>query len=121
MALLSGPIKAVELELISRRVVPIHLNQLRHTPAAVPALEMQHKVNRIRDAAPDSMKGQLNIRLQHAARKPADDLRGRVCVDRGQASGMAGVERLGKIEGFGATDLADQDPVGPGGAIPIRD
>src|SRR6516225_3257457 len=56
---LSGPIKTLELELISRRVVPVHLNQLRHTPAAVPALEMQHQVDRIRDAAPDSVKGQL--------------------------------------------------------------
>src|SRR5947199_5204297 len=80
---------------------------------AVHAREMNYNVNGFRNRCSDASERQTDIRSEHAVCEPRERLLCGVCMDCAQAAEMTCVEGLQEVKRFRASDLADQDSIGP--------
>jgi len=87
-------------------------NNFGNPAPAAGALDVDDDLDRVGDLALERSVGDFEAGLQDATAEPGDCLPRRVGVNRGQAPGMAGVQRLKQVVGFLAPDFADDQPVG---------
>ena len=80
---------------------------------AVHTSKVNYNVNGVRDRFSNASKWQTDIRSEHAVCEPRERLLCGVCMDCAQAAKMTCVEGLQEVERFRASDLADQDSIGP--------
>ena len=76
-------------------------------------LELDDDVDGRGDLLADGPDRQLEAGHQHHGLEPGQGVAGGVGVDGGDRAGVTGVHGLEHVEGLAATDLADDDPVGP--------
>ena len=74
--------------------------------------DLDQQVERARDLLSDRTEGQVDACCQHQRLEAGQRVTGRVRVDRRQRALVARVHRLEHVQGLGAADLADDDPVG---------
>ncbi len=95
------------------RIDASHFRNLRHHAAtAGQAGNLHDQVDGRGNLAVDRKHRQIGGH-QHQHLHAFDHFLGTVGVDRGEAAVVAGVHRLEHVEGFAATALADNNPVGP--------
>ena len=75
--------------------------------------DVHDEVNRQRDGFARAPVRQSDVGGQHTVRQAREGLLRGVRVDGAQAAEMPGVQRLQQVERFRATDLADEDAIGP--------
>ena len=73
--------------------------------------DLDQQVERARDLLSDRTEGQVDACCQHQRLEAGQRVTGRIRVDRRQRALVARVHRLEHVQGLGAADLADDDPV----------
>ena len=76
------------------------------------ALDMDNEIDGLSDLCFGVGKGRLRVAAHHEIGKATKGLFGRVRMDCGQRSGMAGVERIEQRSRLNSADFAEDDPVG---------
>ena len=74
--------------------------------------DLDEQVERARDLLADRAQRQVDAGRQHERLEPGQRVARGVGVDRRQRALVARVHRLEHVQGLGAADLADDDPVG---------
>jgi hypothetical protein len=105
--LLWRDIDGTEIEQVRIRIVAVDFEDFGNESPARPSFDMNHDVDRIADVRFNGAVRQLNAALQNATREPRQALLGGTGVNRGQRSGVAGVEKLQEVKRLAGTDFAD--------------
>jgi len=94
-------------------VVTADCRDLCNAPVSANSPDVHDKVNRESDGFSDTAVRQPHVCGQHTVRQACEGLFRGIRVDRAETAEVPGVQRLQQVERFRATDLTNQDAIGP--------
>jgi len=107
------PVNLVKVVSVSFRFISTNLKNFGNKSRPRPALDLNDDIQRVRDVRLDYSVWHLDATLQDTSREARDALSRRIGVDGTKSPAVTGVQKLQKVEGFGATNFAEDDSVGP--------
>src|SRR6266404_1504017 len=110
---LLSDVDGAKVEQVGVGVVAVDFEDFGNEPSPRPAFDLDDDVQRIADVGLNSAVRKFHAALQNAAREASQALLRGTGMDGGKCPGVARIQELEQVEGFTATDFAQENPVGP--------